>query len=257
MALSVRKRRKIIDELITNEVFNEDSEDYLSNLTDNQLIAISQPEDLDEMVTFVANAEEESEDDDGEDDSADDDRSEGEQIGDDESVEDAPTDNVSKMSKMSEMSDEELKAELRARQLKKTPKSNKRSKKKKKGSYPTPPTSNAEDGSEMTVEQWLEASGAPKAVVSMVNNAQAIENAEREDYIEIITANDANMFTEEQLEGSTTETLKGLAHLAARSQSRSPQTNFAGRGGRGGLVGNRQVETPLGVPDLWAEPDSQ
>lgn len=86
----------------------------------------------------------------------------------------------------------------------------------------------------VTAEEYI--NNAPPEVREMLADGLASREAERRNLISAITANEANIFTEDYLKTQTTNQLKGIAALAkkpeptAQSASTVPMFNFAGQG---------------------------
>jgi len=232
MATQAQRLEKI-NEIVTNGLVPEGSEEWLESLTDNQLASIADPEGLDDLVTLAFNAE------------ADDDE-------DDDEEDDEPADNGKAM--IENMSDEDLAAEMTKRKgKKKKPAGNGKKPfsayQKKKGESPD---TNAHSGSLETSDWFL---SAPPEAQRLLLNAKAAEDLERDELIEMITANEANEFSEDTLKSTKVETLRGLAKLAHSGLNARPVTanDYSGRATGSSLVGNSHEEEPLGLPDLgWS-----
>lgn len=64
MALTQQERQQLVSELIANQSFGEDQKDNLLKLTDNQLVALSDADGLDELVTNAMVDDDDEDDDD-------------------------------------------------------------------------------------------------------------------------------------------------------------------------------------------------
>lgn len=228
MALTKAQRQKLVDDLVTNEVFGEDSKDALMELTDNQLVALADGDQLDEMVNNQL----------------------GEEEGD-------LTDNQKKdksKKNLENVETNELEAELKKRKGKKDKPTN--------NSDNQEVTTN-EDG-EVDEEVWLKK--APKSVRQMITNSKRIVNNEKEKHIKVITANSNNRFTEDQLREKDVEELEVLADLAgeptnnSETEDEEEELRFLPRKGNysaraaatTGVTTNREEEddSPLVAPSL-------
>jgi len=81
-----------------------------------------------------------------------------------------------------------------------------------------------------TADQWLAA--APPEVRSVVNNAMAFEQRQKDELVTRITANENNQFTDEFLSDQSVEVLQGMASLATNEDDAQPAgvliKNYAG-----------------------------
>lgn len=68
MAFNQQQREEIVSQIVANGPFGEEDNDALLELTDNQLVALAKPSELDEMVTnsLTTNETDDDEDDDEE-----------------------------------------------------------------------------------------------------------------------------------------------------------------------------------------------
>ena len=236
MALTQNERSQLIGGLVENGW----DEDMVADLTDNQLVAMDQPDELDQLVDNAAaflELEDEEED---------------------------LTDNADCSKTLNEYTDNELMGEMKKRKGKKRGNMGKGKKKppfmkKDDEEEEEKPAGNSaspcgEQRQQLSVNQYiakLRADGAPQQVIDMVTNAQVQQDAERAELIEAITANEANDFTESELKASQLPTLRRLARLArSGTQRRSGWGDYTANAGGGGLVGNNEVEEPLDIPDL-------
>lgn len=227
MAFSKQQRRRLIANILAQEVFGEEQRDRLEDLTDNQLVALDNPERLDELVANAAKPEAEEVE---PTDNAKDDKPEAKP----EPEADEPTDNAGKGPCVDDMTDNELQAYMAKRKA--------AAMKKKK------PTANK---AEMSVEEYLE--GAPQIVKEVFNNYVKDQSERKAEAIEIIVNADMG-FEKEELEGFTTNQLEKIA-APFRDHDEVPQaSDYSGRSaGFAGLTSNKQEVSPLGLPDLWAE----
>lgn len=125
-----------------------------------------------------------------------------------------------------------------------------------------PPANNKEETVTITKSQWSQLQG-------LLDNAQKVTDAEKQRYIGIISANEGNQLTEDQLKGLTTDVLRGMAALA-RGASGNPSAiddplglnryDFSGAGfpGDPSLIGNDdddEESQPLVPPtfNTWQE----
>jgi len=101
---------------------------------------------------------------------------------------------------------------------------------------------------EVTVDEYIDQ--APKAIQDMLRNGMASHKADKKRLINIITANDANSFTDEILEGKTLEELQKIAQLARNAGDPEP-THANNYGGQGDTIPLREnTEEPLGLPTM-------
>jgi len=196
MAFSDEQRDMIIAEIVTNGLFSEDNQDQLQELTDNQLVALVNPQELDELINNAKKKPVMVEDDDDE--------------------------------------DEDMENNMEDYKTKK--------KKKMVGN------------SQPSLDEWL--SSAPREVQALVANAQRVEEQQRTEYIETITANNSDLSAEE-LENRSTEDLQLFAKItsnkaAVTTQSSGatfPRFNFSGAaGGATPTTNTRQGVEPLALP---------
>lgn len=262
MALSKQQRRQQVRDLIADGVFDASAEDRLMALTDNQLVALGDAEALDSIVDMVANSAEEddelpdddddeeteSEVDDAEDDDSDDDDEEEEEDDEEDDTEEEPTKPTGNSKGKKDMagktltgcSDEELMAEMDKRRKMKKDKmvGNKKRTNRR-------PTSNRNHAPELSEDEWM--ARAPKRLQRMVANSARVEDELRAKYIDIITTNGSNTFSDDELEATDIDTLERMAALAGNSRS----TDYGGRLARGFATNSSATpEEPLGLPDL-------
>lgn len=225
MAFSKQQRRRLIANILAQEVFGEDQRDRLEDLTDNQLVALDNPERLDDLVSNSAKPEPEEKPEPT-------DNAKPEEKPEPEAEE--PTDNAGKGPCVDDMTDNELQAYMAKRKA--------AAMKKKK------PTANK---AEMSVEEYLE--GAPQIVKEVFNSYVKDQSERKAEAIEIIV--NAEMgFEKEELEGFTTNQLEKIA-APFRDHDEVPQaSDYSGRSaGFAGLTSNKQEVPPLDLPNLWAE----
>ena len=101
----------------------------------------------------------------------------------------------------------------------------------------------------VTVEEYI--AKAPKEIQDMLNNGMASHKADKKRLINVITANDANSFTDEMLESKGLAELIMLAKIARNGKkATSDQTimNYAGLGDAADLTEN--TEEPLALPEM-------
>ncbi len=105
----------------------------------------------------------------------------------------------------------------------------------------------AEKTDEQKVNEYIDK--APEGIQDMLLNGMASHKADKKRLINVITANDANSFTDEMLGSKSLAELQMLAKLAVNSDNpapKRPQMNFAGLGDGAGLTDNE--EEPMGLP---------
>lgn len=106
---------------------------------------------------------------------------------------------------------------------------------------------------EVTVEEYI--SQAPGHMKDVLRNMDSAYKKEVSELVAVITANKANTFSKETLEGMTVENLRGLAALA-KTPAAAPQgggygANFTGQVPATGLTGNEdKFEQPALVPPV-------
>lgn len=142
---------------------------------------------------------------------------------------------------------------------------NPKKKKKKKGELEEEETDEEEEvpagnsESEADIDKWL--STAPEQIQSIVKNAIAHEQEQRDELVSQIIANESNSFEEDTLYGFTLPQLEGIAKLAenasgAPAPKPSKRNNYAGNSP---AVNSKRKpsghdEAPLIVPTInWAE----
>lgn len=247
MALTQNERAQLIGSLVENGW----DEDLVAELTDNQLVALDQPENLDELVDNAYMAMQDDEDDEDLTDNAEDDDMDDDDMEDKSKVppqfkKKKKTGNMGKDScakTLNEYGDDELEAEMMRRKKKKKTTTNARD-------------CGCDDGAEkLSVNQYVDklvAEGAPEEVVELITNAQQQQEQERSELIELITANESNMFTEAELKNSKLDTLRRLARLAQSGIKRSGygRSDYTANAGGGTSFGMGSTEEPLDVPDL-------
>ena len=95
-----------------------------------------------------------------------------------------------------------------------------------------------------TVESFLKK--APPEISSMLQNGLDSYNADKKRLINIITANERNVFSDEQLENKDLNELRQLAALATTTDTQKKQLATVNYGGQGETVENSDhVEEPL------------
>jgi len=111
------------------------------------------------------------------------------------------------------------------------------------------PTPTPEEGEEETpVDAATYVQNAPPEIRDMLQAGLTAHQKEREQLISTITANENNIFTQDQLEAKSAEELKGLSALAkVKERSASSHQNYAGAVGSG-VVQNEEEEEPLLAP---------
>ena len=116
----------------------------------------------------------------------------------------------------------------------------------------TTTTTNADPKKELTVEEYI--SQAPGHMKDVLRNMDASFQKEKGELIGRITANKANVFTPEQLQGMSIENLRGMAAIATvpAPQGQTHGVNFSGQAPAGSVVGNTAPPAvePLAVP-VW------
>jgi hypothetical protein len=104
------------------------------------------------------------------------------------------------------------------------------------------------DNGDETVEQCLANIKNPAVRESIQNGLKALE-AEKGRYIKLLTDNQQNTFTEEQLKSKSVDELKQLATLAANTDEKKQELkavdNYAGLGE---VQSNAVTEEPMGTP---------
>ena len=105
--------------------------------------------------------------------------------------------------------------------------------------------------SSMTAEEYI--SLAPASLRPVLTNGIQAHNAERENLVKVIVANEANTLTPDQLGSMDVETLRGIASIARGGAVPAPVHNYQGAGlGTPPIhppsqVQNGETETPLGI----------
>lgn len=102
----------------------------------------------------------------------------------------------------------------------------------------------------MTVDEYIAKMNAPDAIQDMLRNGMASHKADKKRLINTITANDQNVYTEEQLGIKPLDELQRIAVLAVNSKNPAPerQVNYGGQGDTV-PIGNEKEE-PLALPTM-------
>lgn len=233
MAFSKIQRRKLIASLIANEVMDEDSREYLNELTDNQLVALASPDKLDKLVDSSLAVNEEPTDEDYE-----------EVTDDEDDYYEETTTNMGKDKKTLETySDDELMAEMDRR----------KGKKGKKGGV-TGNSARAGNPAEeaQAIEEYLQRTNAPEVVKRLIANQVAADEEARVKYIDSITANESAEWSEDELAAMSTPELARIARLCDNAEDSDyvAASDWSGATGSFSLGGNQQTnEEPLGVTE--------
>jgi len=109
------------------------------------------------------------------------------------------------------------------------------------------PCGNAEQVKPVTTSEWL--AQAPAEVQTVVRNAMRMEQGEKAKLIAVITANENNTFSKEQLDSLTSEQLAPIARLAAKSVQ-APANVPSFMGASVPLTGNASQDDPNDVLPL-------
>lgn len=225
MAFSKQRRRKLVASIIANELFDEDAKDSLNDLTDNQLVALLDPDQLDTLVAKTAGITDNSDD--------------AEDAADDDEDTTEVTDNMGK--KLTDCSDEELMMEMKKRKGKKGKMTDNRS------------GSPAEEA--QAIEDYLASTNAPDVIKRLIANQVAIDSEDRTRYIETITGNESSDFSEDELAEMSTPQLARIARLCDNSDDSDYQaaSDWSANSGTNWSLGSNRdsgVE-PLGTTD-WS-----
>lgn len=229
MAFSKQERRELVDAIVSGD--SALPRKSLFKLTDNQLVSLADPQQLDFTVNELSRLKKEKDEEDPTD------NEDKEQDRDDED----PTDNEDEYEDEEDPTDNEDEAE----EDEEDPPKGKvppqlAATNKKKG-----PTGNSrrQRRNQLSDEQWLRL--APKSIQRLVTNAQQRENEEREQLTDLITANSRNQFDEDQLYQMPLETLRGIAALSHGNvvSYRHPTGNASGRR-------SLRDEAPLVAPSM-------
>lgn len=238
MAFTKQRRRKLIATLIANELFDESARESLTDLTDNQLVALVDADQLDLLVNenLTDNEDEEEDTEEEADDVEDVDTNE------DEDVTDNMDDHKSKGGKMTleDHSDEELQAFMKKR----------KDKKKMANNRAGNPAEEAR-----AIEEYLSATNAPPVIKRLIANQVAKDEEDRSHYIETITGNESNEFSDTELAEMSTPALARIARLCDNSDdsdyaAASDWSANAGNWSMGANSSGSSVE-PLGTVD-WS-----
>ena len=99
-----------------------------------------------------------------------------------------------------------------------------------------------------TVESFLKK--APPEIRSMLQNGLDSHKVDKKRLINVITANDRNVFSDEQLEKKDLNELRQLAALATTTDNQRKELATVNYGGQGETVLNETEEEPLPLPVL-------
>lgn len=115
------------------------------------------------------------------------------------------------------------------------------------------PTTNEEGGDTkpMTEKEWWDA--APDRFKKMVANADKQEKETKDNCIKVITANESNPFTKEQLEAMEVDQLVGIARLSQKPEQATqtpPAFNFSGAAPPPPTPKPEETEEPLEMPTM-------
>ena len=217
MAFSKQQREGLISQIVTNSAF---SKDQLESLTDNQLVALNSPVQLDLLVNGSY-------------------------------VDKKMTKNEDMNKKMVENEDMESEDEMEEDSMDSEESDMEGSSSESGMKKPAPPKNPVEakvnKTAEQTTNQWLR--NAPPEIRRMVANARAIELQQREQLISTITANSSCPFSEDELQARTTEDLQAFAKMASISVNRQDFGGFDYSGAAGAFSVNSQSKVePLGLP---------
>lgn len=260
MPLTANKRQAIVDHLTGNcecgaePMFTEDQAGFLEDMDDSQLLRLTE-------LTSNARAEDDEDDDDEEDDEEDfeDDEEEEDDDEEDEGTSNAsckcgnstPVKNKKDMKTLNEYSDDELAAEMMKRKGKGKKKMSANSHASSQEELATAGNRNGSQDEPLDVDSYLDTLPAP--VRAFVQNSLDDSAAQREELIGTINASGTE-FTQEELEGLSTPSLKKMASALAAPKATSNQSgqrrvNYQGRGGAG-TKNSRHVEAPLVAPRM-------
>lgn len=107
-----------------------------------------------------------------------------------------------------------------------------------------------------TEDEWF--ASAPESVRRTVANAVQMEQKAKADAIEVITKNETNPFSKDQLEAMDVDTLQGMAKLA-KPEAKPTIANYLGASTpapTGGVANQNEETEPLIPPTInWADTD--
>lgn len=272
MALTAQKRRKLVAAITANENndFDAESAPLLESLTDNVLVAMAYPDRQDSMVNDALafqelSANEEDDDEDVDDDDVEDDEDEDDDDEDDD--DDDVTGNAEAVATLVEL----ITNGKMPKQFMKNMKKKKGKKEETEDDEDEKPTGNATKLSRKNLIKQLGTLSesefmaiAPKSIKSIVANERQRESDRRTDAMTAILESPDNEFTNDELEGMTTNTLVKIADAISGDDpfqssggvSVDDEPTFTGNSGGGSTYrrGDAENDVPtLGVRDLWAD----
>ncbi len=99
----------------------------------------------------------------------------------------------------------------------------------------------------MTAEEYID-KNVPVAMKGVLRSGLASYNASKAKLVEVITANEKNRFTKEQLESKELDELSSLAALAAHTEKQQEEVSALNYAGQLDATHNETEEEPLDVP---------
>ncbi len=109
-----------------------------------------------------------------------------------------------------------------------------------------PVTNKEESKKPKTMDEWM--ADAPAEIQLMVRNAKEREDQDKATCVEAITANEKNVFTEDQLNAMDLKQLEGMAALVATEEK--PTVNYSGQFTPTGNKKKEENEEILPLPTI-------
>ena len=104
-----------------------------------------------------------------------------------------------------------------------------------------------------TAQEYID--NAPAGVKAMLQNGMSSYAADKAKLIKLITANEKNTFSDEQLQAKELPELKNLASLAANTKKEAEEVRSLDFSGQADVADNvENTDTPLPLPQLGLEP---
>lgn len=104
---------------------------------------------------------------------------------------------------------------------------------------------------ELSVQEYL--ANMPLEMRDVYTEGMQARNAKREELVKTITANESNIFTEDQLRTKSTAELAGIAALARKADIANPVINWAGNAGGPPASNKKDMPEGLELPVLSFE----
>jgi hypothetical protein len=98
----------------------------------------------------------------------------------------------------------------------------------------------------MTEDEYVAA--APAGIRDVLESSLATHRREKEEIVKLITENEANAFTEDELKAKKLGELRNLAALAGIPEPKKPALNFGGQGDPANVTDNKME--PLVAPTM-------